>query len=83
LARRADRLATIEAARQRLEARAKAAADAERQRRAEAEAARERTGKQRRGQAPKAVEDTPAAQAPTNCTAPELPILQTHNHGWA
>src|SRR5881398_3409766 len=40
LARREDRLATIEAAMQRLEARAKADADAERQRRAEAEAKR-------------------------------------------
>jgi transposase len=38
LARREDRLATIEAAMQRLEARAKAEAEAERQRRAEAEA---------------------------------------------
>ena len=53
LARRADRLATIEAARRRLEARAKAEADAERQRRAEAEAERQRTGQKRRGKAPK------------------------------
>ena len=43
LARREDRLATIEAAMQRLEARAKAEAEAERQRRAEAEAERQRT----------------------------------------
>jgi transposase len=48
LARREDRLAMIEAAMQRLEARAKADADAERQRRAEAEAERERTGTKRR-----------------------------------
>ena len=45
LARREDRLATIEAAMHRLEARAKAEADAERQRRAEAEA--ERNGRAR------------------------------------
>src|SRR5712691_1367471 len=43
LARREDRLATIEAAMRRLEARAKAEADTERQRRAEAEAERQRT----------------------------------------
>ena len=47
LARREDRLATIEAAMQRLEARAKAEAAAERQRGAEAEAKRQRTGKKR------------------------------------
>src|SRR5881296_4118142 len=41
LARREDRLATIEAAMRRLEARAKADADAERQRRAEVEAERQ------------------------------------------
>jgi transposase len=82
LARREDRLATIEAAMQRLEARAKAEADAERQRRAEAEAERERTGKQRRGKAPKPVDDTPADKAQTNFTDPELHIMQTNNKGW-
>ena len=82
LARREDRLATIEAARQRLEARAKAAADAERQRRAEAEAERARMGKPRRGKAPKPVEDTPADKAQTNCTDPELHIMPTKNKGW-
>src|SRR2546425_3955035 len=59
LARREDRLATIEAAMQRLEAQAKAEADAERQRRAEAEAERRRPGEHRRGQAAKPGEDTP------------------------
>jgi len=54
LARREDRLATIEAAMQRLEARAKAEAEAERQHRAEAEAERQRTGKKRRGKNPQA-----------------------------
>src|SRR5256712_6310647 len=52
LARRADRLATIEAAMQRLEAQAKVEAEAERQRRAEAEAECRRTGTPRRGKAP-------------------------------
>src|SRR5881296_1337008 len=70
LARREDRLATIEAAMRRLEARAKADADAERQRRAEAEAERERTGQQRRGKALKPVDDAPADKAQTNFTDP-------------
>jgi len=80
LARREDRLATIEAAMQRLEARAKAEADAERQRRAEAE--RERTGQQRRGKALKPVDDAPADKAQTNFTDPELHIMQTNKKGW-
>jgi transposase len=63
LARREDRLATIEAAMQRLEARAKAEAEAERQRRAAAEAERQRTGQKRRGRAPQAVDETPADKA--------------------
>jgi hypothetical protein len=77
LARREDRLATIEAAMQRLEARAKAEADAERQRRAEAEAERAQTGRPRRGKAPQSVEDAPADNAQTNFTDPELHIMQT------
>src|SRR6266704_1687645 len=63
LARREDRLATIEAAMRRLEARAKAEAEAERQRRAEAEAERQRTGQKRRGKVPKPVEEAPADNA--------------------
>jgi transposase len=82
LARREDRLATIEAAMHRLEARAKAEADAERQRRAEVEAERARTGKTRRGKGPAPVDDTPADKAQTNFTDPELYIMQTHNKGW-
>src|SRR2546425_8742547 len=66
LARREDRLATIEAAMRRLEVRAKAEADAERQRRAEAEAERRRTGEKRRGKVPKPVEDAPADKAQSN-----------------
>src|SRR5262245_35969311 len=78
LARRADRLATIEAAMRRLEARAKAAADAERQRRAdaEAEAERQRTGTTRRGKAPQPVDETPDDKAQTNFTDPELQIMR-------
>ena len=82
LARREDRLATIEAAMQRLEARAKADADAERQRRAEAEAERQRTGQKRRGKAPKPVADAPTDKAQSNFTDPELHIMQTNNKGW-
>src|SRR6266700_1107902 len=82
LARREDRLATIEAAMRRLEARAKAEAEAERQRRAEAEAARQRTGQKRRGKVPKPVEEAPADNAQSNCTDPERHIMQTNNKGW-
>jgi transposase len=82
LARRAARLATIEAAMRRLEARAKAEAEAERQRRAEAEAARQHLGTQRRGKAPKPVEDIPDDKAQINFTDPELQIMRTNNKGW-
>jgi hypothetical protein len=82
LARREDRIATIEAAMRRLEARAKAEADPERQRRAEAEAERQRTGQKRRGKVPKPVEDTPADQAQSNCTDPARHIMPTNNKGW-
>jgi transposase len=82
LSRREDRLATIEAAMQRLEAQAKADAEAERQRRAEAEAERKRTGKKRRGRAPKEVADTPVDKAQMSFTDPELGIMQTNNKGW-
>jgi transposase len=82
LARRDDRLATIEAAMRRLEARAKAEADAGRQRRAAAEAERQRTGTPRRGKAPKPVEESPDAKAQTNFTDPERQIMRTNNKGW-
>jgi transposase len=82
LARREDRLATIEAAMRRLEARTKAEADAERHRRAEAEAERQRTGTKRRGKAPSPVAETPDDKAQTNFTDPELHIMRTNNKGW-
>jgi hypothetical protein len=82
LARREDRLATIEAALQRLEAQAKADAEAEHKRRAEAEAERQRTGTKRRGRAPKEVDETPDDKAQRSFTAPELKMMQTHNKGW-
>src|SRR5215831_5152563 len=63
VARRAARLATIEAARRRLEARAKADAEAERQRRAEVEAARQRLGSPRRGKAPPPGDEAPDDKA--------------------
>ncbi len=82
LSRRADRLATIEAAMQRVEARAKAEAEAERTRRAEAEAARKRTGTKRRGRVPKEVDETPGDTAQMRFTDPELHLMQTNNTGW-
>jgi transposase len=82
LARREDRLATVEAAMRRLEARAKAEAEAERQRRADAEAERQRTGKTRRGRVPKAVDETPEDKAQMSFTDPELHIMPTNNKGW-
>ena len=82
LARRADRLATIEAAMRRLEARAQADAEAERQRRAAVEAERQRLGTPRRGQAPTPVDETPDDKAQTNCTDPALHIMRTKNKGW-
>src|SRR2546428_6029269 len=82
LARRAARLATIEAAMQRLEARAKAEAEAERQQRAAAEAERQRTGTKRRGKVPQPVQETPEDKAQTNCTDPELQLMRTNHKGW-
>jgi transposase len=82
LSRREDRLATIEAAMQRLEARAKADAEAERQRRAAAEAERQRTGQKRRGKVPKEVDETPGDKAQMSFTDAELHIMQTNNKGW-
>jgi transposase len=82
LARREARLATIEAAMRRLEARAKAEADAERQRRAEAEAEQRRRGSQRWGRASTPVDEAPDDKAQTNFTDPELQIMRTNNKGW-
>jgi transposase len=82
LARREDRLRTIEAAMRRVEEQAKAEADAERQRRAEAEAERRRTGQKRRGKAPKPIDETPADKAQSNFSDPALRIMQTNNKGW-
>ena len=82
LAHRAARLATIEAAMRRLEARADADADAERQRRADAEAERQRTGTRRRGTVPTPVQEPPDDTAQTTCTAPEWQLLRTNHTGW-
>src|SRR6266705_4683028 len=82
LGRRADRLATVEAAMQRLEAQAKVEAEAERQRRAEVETERQRTGKPRRGKAPTPVAETPDDKAQMSFTDPELHIMRTNNKGW-
>jgi hypothetical protein len=82
LARREARWATIEAARRRLEARATAEADAERPRRAEAGAQQRRRGSQRWGRASPPGDEAPDDKAQTNCTAPALQSMRTHNKGW-
>lgn len=82
LARREQRLATIQAAQQRLEAQAQAEANAERQRRAEADAERARTGRKRRGREPGPINETPDPKAQTNFTDPDLNIMKTNNKGW-
>src|SRR5215475_3265186 len=82
LARREERLTKIEAAMRRLEAEAKAEAEAERARLAEADAERDRTGKTRRGRAPKEVDERPEDKAQMSFTDAELHIMQTNNKGW-
>jgi Transposase domain (DUF772) len=82
LARREQRLATIEAAMQRLEAQAKAEAEAERQQQAAAEAERQRTGKPRRGKALQPVLESPEAKAQSNFTDPALHSMRTNTKGW-
>ena len=72
LRRREERLATIEAAKQRLEEQAQAAAEAERQRRAEAEAERQRTGKKRRGREPGPIVETPDGQGADQLHRPRV-----------
>src|SRR3989454_970924 len=83
LARRADRLAQIEAAMRRWAAQAKAEAQVARQRRAAAAAERARTGQPRRGKAPPPVVESPDARAQRNFTDPELHIMRTNTKGWA
>jgi transposase len=82
LRRREQRLATILAAKGRLEAQAQAEAQAERQRRAEQEAERQRTGKKRRGPEPKPVREVPPDKAQTSFTDPELKVMPQSNKGW-
>jgi transposase len=81
LARRADRIATLEAAMRRLAAQAKAAAAAERARRAEAAAERRRTGQRRRGTVPTPMEEPPDDKAQGRFTDPALHIMRTNNKG--
>jgi transposase len=82
LHRREQRLASIQAAKQRLVEQAKTAAAAERQQRAEQDALRQRTGQKRRGQEPGPINETPDAKAQTNFTDPELKIMPQNNKGW-
>jgi transposase len=82
LQRREQRLATILAAKQRLEEQARAEAEAERQRRQEAEAERQRTGRKRRGREPGPINEAPDPKAQLSFTDPELKIMKTNNKGW-
>jgi transposase len=82
LQRREHRLATIAAAKQRLEEQARLEAEAERQRRQEAEAERQRLGKTRRGKQPGPIVETPDDKAQTNFTDPELKMMKANNKGW-
>jgi transposase len=82
LQRREQRLATIQAAKQRLEEQAQAAAAAERQRRAEAEVERQAQGKKRRGKKPQPVSAVPPDTAQTSFTDPELKVMKQNNKGW-
>src|SRR5437667_10830202 len=82
LRRREDRLAVIQAAKQRLEEQARAEAEAERQRRQEAEAERQRSGQKRRGKEPGPIQETPDDKAQTNFTDPELKMMKANNKGW-
>jgi transposase len=82
LQRREERLATINAAMQRLEEQARLEAEAERQRRAEAEAERQASGKKRRGKEPKPISEVPEDKAQTNFTDPELKMMPQSNKGW-
>jgi transposase len=82
LRRREDRLAVIQAAKQRLEEQARAEAEAERQRRQEAEAERQRRGQKRRGKEPGPIPETPDDKAQTNFTDPELKMMKANNKGW-
>jgi transposase len=82
LRRREQRLAVIQAAKQRLEEEARVAAEAERQRRQETEAERERRGQKARGKPAKPVQNLPDDKAQVNFTDPELAIMKANNKGW-
>jgi transposase len=82
LQRREQRLATIDAAMQRLEEQAKADAAAAQQRRDEQEAERQRSGTKRRGPEPKPVSEVPDDKAQTSFTDPELKMMPQNNKGW-
>ena len=83
LARREQRLATIEAAMRRLEAQAKAEAEAERQ---QPSRSRRRSANGRASHAaakrPNRWGDAPTDKAQSNFTDPELHIMRTNNKGW-
>lgn len=82
LKRREDRLAVIEEAMKRLEARARQKAEAEQRRREEARAEREAAGKKGGGRPAKPVDPAPEDKAQTNFTDAESQIMKTSNKGF-
>jgi transposase len=82
LKRREQRLAKINEAKARLEAKARAKADDEQRRRDEEQAKREAEGRQRRGKEPAPVDSNPEEKAQTNFTDPESKIMKQSNKGF-
>lgn len=82
LKRREDRMATILAAKARLEAEARVKAEAEQKRRDEEQAQREAENRTRRGKEPRPVDPTPEDKAQTNFTDPEAKIMKQSNKGF-
>jgi transposase len=79
---RAQRLAKIQEAKQRLQKQAQEAAEAERQRRAELEE-QVRQGQRHAGGRPaQPISEEPDDKAQTSFTDPELKIMQQNNKGW-
>jgi transposase len=82
LQRREQRLATIRAAKQRLEEQARAQAATKRQQQLEEEEARQQTGQKRRGKQPQPPSEVPQDKAQMSFTDPESKMMPQSNKGW-
>lgn len=82
LKRPEDRMATILAAKARLEAEARVKAEVEQKRRDEEQAQREAEGRTRHGKEPKPVDPTPEDKAQTNFTYLKAKIMKQSNKGF-